>query len=536
MEFINQVKGSKGPVIEDEEFRISDPQILSCSALWEMQRNYFFAKGVGAWQKNEVPHYISNNPLLANSYAEIVLAFWKDRQRLVAEESLSQQPLYICELGAGSGRFAYHFLSRLKSLCKEQAVPLDAFFKYVITDIAQSNINFWMEHPRFFPFFEMGVLDVALFDAEESNALKLQRSGRTIGRGCLDSPLVVLANYVFDSIPQDIFYFNKKKCYLGRITLFSDRNPEEVQQLFELLPHIHYQLDFVELSGQIYSEPILNDLLEHFRQSLSNTYITFPIAGLECLNRLKEFSRQGTLLLSADKGEHRPLHLEGEAPPVLVLHGSFSTPVNFHVFGEYCKRFGGITMFPAVADNLNVSGFLMMERAEYHRETLEAYNKCVNEFGPDDYFTFTREIEHKIGDMSLEEILFLLKRVHYDSRLLSYSLPRLNVLVPHLSSSQREQLCEAIDLTWGMYFPIGEEQDLAYEIGTLLYGMNCYAQALTYFGFSMKRYGQYTGTLYNMASCYHMLGKSEEVDVLLRKVLKHDPENQDAKTLLAEYE
>ena len=70
-----------------------------------------------------MPHYVTSNPTIANRYAEIVLAFWRDRQRLAPQS----EPLTICELGAGSARFAFHFLRRLSALCAQAEVPPQAF-------------------------------------------------------------------------------------------------------------------------------------------------------------------------------------------------------------------------------------------------------------------------------------------------------------------------------------------------------------------------------------------------------------------------
>src|SRR6185295_7003952 len=49
---------------------------FSESLLWRVQREYFERAGVTAWQI--VPHYITCNPLLARSFAEVILGFLGD--------------------------------------------------------------------------------------------------------------------------------------------------------------------------------------------------------------------------------------------------------------------------------------------------------------------------------------------------------------------------------------------------------------------------------------------------------------------------
>ncbi len=142
-------------------------------------------------------------------------------------------------------------------------------FKYVITDFSHANFGFWMNHPRLQELFALGIVDFAVFDAEaergetpaagaESDAdgsglggvteidrgaaaaadgsgggdsngsgrnssgggggpgvglwgsgssacLRLELSGEELRPGDLDNPVIVVANYVFDSLKQDAF-------------------------------------------------------------------------------------------------------------------------------------------------------------------------------------------------------------------------------------------------------------------------------------------------------------------------------------------
>lgn len=125
-------------------------------------------------------------------------------------------------------------------------------FKYVITDFSHANFGFWMNHPRLQELFTLGIIDFAVFDAEAdkgsiggerpgqpmkekeeegaaaeaagesgarangsglepgvglwgSGCLRLELSGEEIRPGDLENPVIVVANYVFDSLKQDAF-------------------------------------------------------------------------------------------------------------------------------------------------------------------------------------------------------------------------------------------------------------------------------------------------------------------------------------------
>ena len=68
------------------------------------------------------------------------------------------EPLYIIELGAGSGKFSYFILKALEELQDVCPFPFRRMV-YVMTDFTTNNFKFWQDHPSLQRFFEMGVLD-----------------------------------------------------------------------------------------------------------------------------------------------------------------------------------------------------------------------------------------------------------------------------------------------------------------------------------------------------------------------------------------
>jgi tetratricopeptide (TPR) repeat protein len=515
-------------------YELESRQRFSQSLLWALQQQYFAARGVEAWRSGEVPHYVTSNPTVANSYAEIVVAFVREQQRLAPltpEEGQPDEPLYLCELGAGSGRFAFHFLKRLSLLCESANLPFPSFC-YVLTDFTQRNLDFWRLHPRFQPFFESGVLDIALFDINQSDQLALQRTGKTIAAGSLQRPLIVIANYVFDSIPQELFYINDRNCDQCVVSLFTEEDPETLTTT-ELLEQVQCHYEYQALAESPYQEPYLQRLLADYRQTLNDSHLLFPAAGLRCLKRLTDLSKQGLLLLSADKGDHQLSALQEKSPPEMLVHGSFSLSVNYHAFKTFCEQGGGVALFPNDPHkNINVSCLLMCAGASRYVKTRRAYERHVQDFSPDDFYTIIKQARQYIRDMSVEEILAYLRFSHYDSHQFTHYLPRLMELVPELGCDNQQSIREAIEKVWELYFPLGEDPDLAYQIACLLYEMDDYARALTYFERSNEIYGLHTGTLFNMAACHQLAGQFEQAQLLLRKVLQYDPDNQQARALL----
>jgi tetratricopeptide (TPR) repeat protein len=523
--------GQSKRAAEKKGYLLEDAQIFSASLLWDLQRRYFAEKGVEAWRQGEVPHYVTSNPTVANCYAEIVFAFLRDQERL-ARGQRSEQPLYICELGAGAGRFAFHFLKQLTYLC-DQAGLARTTFRYVLTDVAQSNLAFWRSHPRFQPFFAEGVLDLAEFDVLHADRMTLQLSGQTLTPGSLERPVVIFANYVFDSIPSELYYLDDKRCYQCLTSLFLDDDPRQLDPV-ALLPHLKVHYDYQAFTETSALEPELQPLLTYYRRMLNDTHLLFPAAGLRCLQRLRALSQHGLLLLSADKGDVALTTLRGKALPDLVHHGSFSLNVNYHAFKIFCEQHGGMALLPRRRrEHVNVVSLLLLDQAAGYRETQDAYQRQVQDFGPDDFYNRIKQARERVAEMSAAEILAQVRLSHYDSHQFGrYFLPRLLELAPTLDSAERQAVREVVANVWETYFPLGEELDLADQIARLLYALDDYSQAINYLERSMKIYGPYTGTLSNLAACYQLVGQPERAQTLLHTVLKYDPTNELAGTVL----
>jgi hypothetical protein len=197
------------PDSETPSYILEQGKRLSESLLWRLQKNFFDAQGVQAWTTGIVPHYITSNGWIADAYAKVVLGWLRDCAGTVREpDSFApldlRHPVYIVELGCGSGRFGFQFFNRLLDLLNRSSlshVPV----RYVLTDFTEKNLEPLRNHPVLQPWIEAGLLDFARFDAAEPDEIRLERSGVVLSPQTLRNPLVVIANYVFDGIPQDAF-------------------------------------------------------------------------------------------------------------------------------------------------------------------------------------------------------------------------------------------------------------------------------------------------------------------------------------------
>jgi tetratricopeptide (TPR) repeat protein len=503
-------------------------QRLSRSLLWRLQRNYFERQGIEAWSTGAVPHHITSSPFIADSYARVVFGFLRDCHA----DGLDQtQPVHVVELGSGPGRFAYLFLKKLLGLLRGSALE-DVRVRYLMTDFAERNLEYWRGHPRLRPFVEEGALDFALFDAERAGELTPVVSGEPLAAGELRNPLVVLSNYFFDSLPQDAFAVAGGRLFETLVSVSTPQREPDAEDP-EILSRAEVSYENVPADGDYYEAPAWNRILEDYRRRLPSAAFLFPATALGCVEYFHGLSGGRMLLLSGDRGyRDDEAILAGQGAPAPAVHGSFSLPVDYQIIGECCRGLGGRVIHPAHRhESLNVSAFLFGGPAARFVETRQAYEEAVEEFGPDDFFTLKEGVARVYDSLSPEQLLAFLRLSGWDYKRFLECLHVFKRHLPELDESRKQELYAAARRVWDAYLPIGEEDDLAFHIGTLLLEMEFYGEALEFLQHSADLYGAEPGTVYNMAVCCHGLRQTAKALEHVNRALELDAEFDAAKAL-----
>jgi tetratricopeptide (TPR) repeat protein len=101
----------------------------------------------------------------------------------------------------------------------------------------------------------------------------------------------------------------------------------------------------------------------------------------------------------------------------------------------------------------------------------------------------------------------------------------------NLPSFMQEELLWAARNIWENYYPIGEQRDLPFYLGILLYTMEYFPEALEYLEQSRQIYGDDPNTLYNMGLCYYRLRQLDRAMECVTQALKQNPEYEAAKAM-----
>lgn len=475
------------------------------SLIWQINTDFYNQKGMTAWTEGIVPHEITNSSLAATTYAELIYAFLKDLEL----NDKTKETVYILELGAGHGKLCYNVLKHLDELIAVDK-EISTRYCYILSDIVEDNISFWSHHPKLQGYYDRGLLDLSYFDATKSKTINLVKSQKTISTADLDQPILTIANYFFDSLPNELFYFHDNEMYSCSVSADSATDPlgKSAQDLIggmELTYHTTLANDHV------FKNEIFNEILTQYNQIKGDSYILFPKAGLECIANIATLSKQGLVLLTMDKGYKEIQELEGRPKPDLVKHGSFSFWVNFHAISQFCIKNGGRSMFDASTNlSIELGCLLFMKNPSKYILFEQMYRKHSKQINLDDFNSIKNFVYRNMASINLPELLGLVRLSSYDSTIFINLLPTIKKLSKSISIKQRSRLKQTVDYVWDIYYAVNEEYDLSYELAGLMYDLGYYNAALGYFKSSSDSFGYKIDVDYNQILCYYQLRQDEQ--------------------------
>jgi hypothetical protein len=500
---------------------------LSRSRLWSIDRAFYEARGADAWRQGTVPHYITSNPFIARCYADVIAGFARDVWNVGGDGSVggdgtsvgrsgttvgrdgttvgrdgasannAARPLWIVELGAGSGRFSYHLLRELPRL--RAALPAGApAIRYLLTDLAERNLAVFRSHPQLRRWIDDGVLEVARLDLATDEPLRTS-SGEPIEPGAL----VVIANYVLDSLPTDLFFLRDGALYESLVTLAGDpRVDPEDPAMFSRLGGSFHQAR-VAAEGY-YDDPICNRILADYAARPGGPFVMMPSVGLALCARLRALAGERLLVLCADKGDLGADAVRRARPPGISLHGSVSVEVNFHALGEWFAAAGGAMLRPPCeAHSLTVAAFTLGACAAPGSHTRRAWDDGIARFGPDDLFSLSEPLAKAAETLAVDTIAALLRLSLAEPRLVLGFLPTLarRALDGALDEETRRELARLIQEAAGHYFHLGEPEDFLFHAGVALLDLGEPAAALACLERSRELYPDNPNAADKLAEC-----------------------------------
>lgn len=506
---------------------------LSESILWKLQRNYFDRYGVRAWSEGVVPQNVTSNPWIADAYAQIVFGWIRDGSR----EGLDpREPLYVLELGCGSGRFGWLFINRLRSLLSRSPLRGQRV-THVYTDFTEYNLDVLRSHPSLQPLVDAGAVDFARFDLETDHELELTHSGELLTAGRVVNPLAVIANYVFDGVRQDAFRVIGGVLHENLVRIEVPAAEVDVDDP-ELLKQVTLAYEPRRTAAaERYADPLWNRILEEYARGADDRTFLFPTAALTFLDTLRRLSSGRALLLSADKG-YRDEESMTTGDPYMAVHGSFSLMVSYHAIERWATSEGG-TFLSATrrSSTLPIVACLFGGSNADWSETRLAFDAAIERRGPDDFFAVKRAVEAGgFEHFTLQQLIAILRLSGWDSTLFLRSFPDLLAKVPDATTRESDDLRAAARNIHETYFPLREALDVAFHLGLLMEALGAPEDAILFFEESMRRYGPGADVLLHLAVCHIGCGAVAPARAYVAEALALEPENETVRRLSEDLE
>eukprot|EP00658_Telonema_sp_P-2_P013622 TRINITY_DN15163_c0_g1_i2.p1 TRINITY_DN15163_c0_g1~~TRINITY_DN15163_c0_g1_i2.p1 ORF type:complete len:441 (+),score=64.32 TRINITY_DN15163_c0_g1_i2:238-1560(+) len=244
---------------------------------------------------------------MADTYARVI----------AAQTTKYSEQIHVLEIGAGHGKLSYLVALRLRELLPAAATPPVCV---VCTDVNPEVIHSRVHLPLMQELIRQGWLDFSILDATDPRPfppIQLLCSGKALTQS--PGPTIVLANYVFDSLPADAIWSEGGKLYY----LLVSSNAQTVLGL-QLVPHLPEEFWAVE--------PYCRD---HPGLHL------LPVGAVQCIARLSA-SLGPVLVLVADAEHSVGNECSLDALPISPNPDCFTLPVQFDLLAPLLGRTQGV--------------------------------------------------------------------------------------------------------------------------------------------------------------------------------------------------
>jgi tetratricopeptide (TPR) repeat protein len=464
--------------------------------LWKLQREFFEQQGINAWV-NQVPFYITSNPYIANSYAQIILQFMQDCISNKRYNAL--EPFYILELATGSGTFSFYIIKQLLKLRQDmdmEHIP----FVYVMTDFTINNIQYWQQHPMLQDYVAQGILDFAQYDMEVMQPIKLVQSGISLKRGAESpNPLIVIANYAFDTVSHDVFNIKNGELAEG---LARVSTPDTGQQSPIDLNNINVEFSYRPANNNYYADSNLNEILLYYTRHYNDINLLLPIGSLRCIQNLQQLSQSNLLLLATDKGYSNHVADFNAQDPTIAWHGSVSLMVNFDAIGQYFKQCGGDFYYQTLQQEIVSCAFVLGQTFKTLKPTKHMLLTHFDQFGPGNLFNFYHHISATKHQCKLTTLLSYLNATLWDPQIFDELLPYILTLVEQSDETTVKDLLLILPKIAANFYYVPGGANTLLNIGILLQKLGKYSEALNYFQQILQDPKQHVIAYYNMGLCY----------------------------------
>ncbi len=393
-----------------------------------------------------------------------------------------------------------------------------------MTDMAPGLLDYWRQHDQLRLYIERDLIRPVLSTSETDNGIEGWPSW-------LLNPVIVIANYVFDSTAHGTFFTvaGNGKVEERLATLHPSTRPDAPPGATPRR---------VVGGGGVGAPPFRTEALDETlaRELARRTdgTVMFPVAALRCVDRLAAAAGGRLMLLASDLGVGS---IELLPPPEMEFDGFMFVPCDLDLIGRYVAGDRGLHRFRwtrALDACVAVRGIDAGELPG----TGFAFTEHIERFGArgwDTLFDLTRDGPR----LAPEQWMAVAGALRYDSFLLAVTadLPAHWAVADLLNERHAHgELLRALRRFGGEIYPIPGSHDAYYDLGRMLSALGAPRDALTSFVKSIEAAGPSARTFLAMALDLRTIGRLPEALEALRDALEADPSHVLARGWMAQIE
>ncbi|KAK8813303.1 hypothetical protein WA158_002895 [Blastocystis sp. Blastoise] len=512
---------------------IIQQSIPFCDSLfWQLQRMFYEDNNVKAFATSEVPSFVTSNAFVANAYADLILKYLLDWYE--NPECNKTQPVYILEAGAGHGKLGYLILKRLMELKEFWPTQVKHPFIYILSDFTPATVKWWNNIGYFDEYKKEGIIDFAVFDCENDNSIHLELSGITYSRGEIKNPLYIIANYLFDSLKQDVFLFENNNVYRGMLTLSSNQN-ETIPVKSDVIPRLQYTWSYqpVPNSEYIYTNEDLNSIIRYYKKNVKSAIVPIPTGSVLFLKNMSDITDNKLIILCGDSG-NTSISEFTKKDIYISVNGAFSLSVNFHAIDLCMKNRGGEIFTSPYIDGFRTCIYTYGVNSSLLKRFKWSIQRHLSTFTPDAFFSLQKSIKDE-STPSGRTILSLLRLSGYEGDIfIKYKQILIDKgLIGSVCSN--EDLLRDIQKILDSYYPLQKTKDVCFEVGRMYMGLKEYDKAIRSFKLSNKYCNEHhiSFYIYILSMCYEHLHLYLDAKDAFEKSLELKPTYRESKIMLA---
>lgn len=483
---------------------------LSESILWKRIGEFYQNKGMTAWH-NSVPYQVTSNPRIAVSYTEMILSFLED---WIAQHGKINSPCYIVEMGAGHGSFSLMMLRTIEAH-QEDFSAMGVEVKYILTDLAETNVNAWKEQGAMASYLDSGLAQVSTFNCLEDQEIRL--SGKKIEPE--GAPWIYIANYLFDSLPQEVFLLEKENILRAEATVSNraDAMPNDPDKWMLKLDYKPFSMSDLN--------PSIAGLLGEYRKNDLQGCLLLPSGAIRCIENIRNMSEDRFLLLSSDKALSTQNSVSNRSPEEITHFISVSMIVNFHALMVYFQHEGGTSWLQNTQQEFLASAaFCIGTDPTRMRRTQRTFSNQLDRNSPGDLYTLSTQLLTNRFSMSVGSMNSLLKLMDWDAAIFEALYDALLARLTQASPNEVSDLLNALPLIAERRYPLPGSADTLFRIGHLLQCLQRWPSAIEIYKSRMEERGESSELSYNLGLCYYAMEDFEQAKACFKQAVTINPD------------